>query len=206
MATLEQRGLLWNRGDGRLVPGAGLLRWSALAQDAWRLPPEAVECLREVSVRSAGESARIYVRQGLTRVCVAQHEGTQQLRHVVRVGEAMPLGVGASGHVLLIGSAPDFLRSVAEAARKGADFVEVLATRVRKAQERGWASSDGEREDGVAAVAAPVIDEQGRVVAALGLGGPSTRFTENRVSVFADVLTEAAERLSALRFPGADEG
>ncbi|WP_329568104.1 IclR family transcriptional regulator [Streptomyces sp. NBC_01361] len=200
VATLEQRGLLWSRGDGRLVPGAGLLRWAGLAQHAWRLPPEAVDLLGEVSARSGGESSRIYVRQGLGRVCVAQHEGTQQLRHVVRIGEEMPLGAGASAHVLLIGSSDGFVHMVAKAFGRGADFGKVLAARVEAAREQGWAFSDGEREGGVAGVAAPVMGENGEVVAALALGGPSSRFTPDRVAAFAPVLTEAAGQLSALRF------
>jgi DNA-binding IclR family transcriptional regulator len=188
VATLEQRGLLWSRGDGRLVPGAGLLRWAALAQDAWRLPPEAVDCLREVSVRSGGESSRIYVRQGLGRVCVAQHEGTQQLRHVVRIGEEMPLGAGASGHVLLTGCPPELVQAAAEATGQGPEYAQLLAARVEAAREQGWSSSDSEREDGVAGVAAPIAGEDGRVVAALALGGPSSRFTAERVAAFAPVL------------------
>ncbi|MBL1117873.1 IclR family transcriptional regulator [Streptomyces sp. 110] len=202
VATLEQRGLLWSRGDGRLTPGAGLLRWAALAQDAWRLPPEAVECLRVLSVRSGGESSRIYIRQGGSRVCVAQHEGTQQLRHVVRIGEEMPLWAGASGHVLLIGGSSRTLSRVASAAGRGPDFASVLETRARLAAERGWAVSHGEREDGVSAVAAPVTDAAGQVVAAVGLGGPTSRFTDERVESFRPALTEAAKRLSELGFLG----
>ncbi|MFF0223375.1 IclR family transcriptional regulator [Streptomyces sp. NPDC004629] len=200
VATLEQRGLLWSRGDGRLAPGAGLLRWAALAQNTWRLPPEAVECLREVSVRSGGESSRIYVRQGLGRVCVAQHEGTQPLRHVVRIGEEMPLAAGAAGHVLLSGCPEEFVHTVAEAFGREADFEEALARRVRAAREQGWAHSDGEREDGVAGVAVPVAGEAGRVVAALALGGPSNRFAAQRAEAFVPVLVEAAGQLTALRF------
>ncbi|MFI2412166.1 IclR family transcriptional regulator [Streptomyces sp. NPDC018947] len=200
VATLEQRGLLWSRGDGRLAPGAGLPRWAALAQDAWRLPPEAVECLREVSERSGGESSRIYVRQGLGRVCVAQHEGTQPLRHVVRIGEEMPLAAGASGHVLLSGCPEEFVRTVAEAAGQDEGFVKVLVRRVRAARAQGWAVSDGEREDGVAGVAVPVLGREGRVVGALTLGGPSGRFTPERIEAFVPVLTEAAGQLAALRF------
>ncbi|MEU1664048.1 IclR family transcriptional regulator [Streptomyces sparsogenes] len=202
VATLEQRGLLWSRGDGRLTPGAGLLRWAALAQDAWRLPPEAQACLREVSERSGGESSRIYVQQGTFRVCVAQHEGTQPLRHVVRVGEEMPLWAGASGHVLLTGADGRQLRRVAAAAGRGDAFEEELAARVRRAAERGWAVSHGEREDGVSAIAAPVTDEDGRVVAAVGLGGPTSRFTDARVERFAPLLADAGRALSRLRFIG----
>lgn len=202
VATLEQHGLLWTRGDGRLTPGAGLLRWAQLAQVAWQLPPEAVECLRALSVDSGGESSRIYIRQGTSRVCVAQHEGTQQLRHVVRIGVAMPLWAGASGHVLLAGCSTQEIRGTAVAAGQAPDFDAVLAERVCRASEQGWAVSHGERADGVSAVAAPVTDVEGRIVAAVALGGPTNRFTSERIDVFLPVLTKAAMRLSELRFIG----
>lgn len=202
VSTLEQRGLLWTRGDGRLAPGAGMLRWAQLAQDAWQLPPEAVDLLRELSEKSGGESSRIYIRQGANRLCVAQHEGTQQLRHVVRIGAAMPLWAGASGHVLLTGCPPEDVHRVAAAADHGPEFAEVLAERVRRAERQGWAVSHGEREQGVSAVAAPVTDSSGRTAAAVGLGGPTSRFTRQRLDAFRPVVTNAAERLSELRFIG----
>ncbi|MFI2349514.1 IclR family transcriptional regulator [Streptomyces sp. NPDC019443] len=202
VGTLEQSGLLWTRGDGRVTPGPGLLRWARLAQDAWQLPPQAVECLRRLSVESGGESARIYIRQGTSRVCIAQHEGTQQLRHVVRVGEEMPLWTGASGHVLLTAASPQQLDRTVAAAALGPDFGAVLVERVRRAEAQGWAVSHGERAEGVSAVAAPITDANGQVVAAVGLGGPTYRFTDARVTAFVPVLTEAAKRLSALQFIG----
>lgn len=202
VATLEQRGLLWTRGDGRLALGTGMLRWAQLAQDAWQMPPEAVELLRALSDDSGGESSRIYIRQGTNRVCVAQHEGTQQLRHVVRIGEAMPLWAGASGHVLLTGCGQEDVARTASAAALGPEFASVLADRVARAQEQGWAVSHGEREDGVSAVAAPVTDASGRTVAAAGLGGPTNRFTQERVEELVPVVTEVAAQLSTLRFIG----
>lgn len=202
VATLEQRGLLWARADGRLTPGAGLLRWARLAQQAWQLPPEAAEALRELSADSGGESSRIYVRQGTSRVCVAQHEGTQQLRHVVRIGEAMPMWAGASSHVLLASCSPQEVRHTAVAAGRGEEFESVLLERARRAAEAGWAVSHGEREQSVSGIAAPITDAEGRVVAAVALGGPTARFTPERIDAFLPVLTKTAARLSDLRFIG----
>ncbi|MFF7477026.1 IclR family transcriptional regulator C-terminal domain-containing protein [Streptomyces sp. NPDC008092] len=202
VATLEQRGLLWTKGDGRLGPGAGLLRWAELARDAWQLPPQAAEYLRALSADSGGESARIYLRQSTTRVCVAQHEGTQPLRHVVRIGEAMPLWAGASGHVLLAGCSSQDLRRAALAAGRGPETEATLIDRVHRARAQGWAVSHGEREDGVSGVAAPITDTTGRIVAAVALGGPTSRFTEQRIAMFLPALTRAATQLSELRFLG----
>lgn len=202
VATLEQNGLVWTRTDGRLTPGAGLLRWAQLAHDAWQLPPEAVECLRELSSESGGESSRIYVRQGLARLCVAQHEGTQQLRHVVRIGEVMPLWAGASGHVLLAGCSPKELHRAAMAADLGPEFESTLVGRVDRAATQNWAVSHGEREDGVSAVAAPITGTADEIVAAVSLGGPTNRFTGENVRRFLPSLSRAAAQLSELRFIG----
>ena len=54
----------------------------------------------------------------------------------------------------------------------------------------------------MSAVAAPITDQNDHIVAAVGLGGPTNRFTRERVSAFLPVLTKAAERLSDLRFIG----
>lgn len=202
VATLERRGLLWTRPDGRVAPGPGLLHWARLAQDAWQMPPEASECLRRLSADSGGESSRIYVRQENARVCVAQHEGTQQLRHVIRVGERLPLWAGASGHVLLTAVDPHRFERVVAASGRGDAFAGELSERVRRAERQGWAVSHGEREQGVSAVAAPVTDASGRVVAAAGLGGATTRFTDDHVAALVPVVVKAAERLSELRLFG----
>lgn len=198
VATLEQQGLLWTARAHRISPGAGLLRWAQLARDSWQLPAEAVARLRDLSVRANGESARIYLRHGTTRVCIGQHEGTQPLRHVVRLGEQFPIWTGASGHVLLTDySEQEFARVLAAAG--GSDGLEHgLRAHVETARQRGWSSSHGEREFGVSGVAAPIRNEQGTVVAAVALGGPTSRFTDGYIEQLVPSLQEAATYLSAV--------
>lgn len=202
VTTLEQRGLLWTGRDSRISPGAGLLRWAQLARDTWQLPAEAIAHLRDLSLQANGESARIYLRHGTTRVCIGQQEGTQPLRHVVRLGEQLPIWAGASGHVLLTDySEQEFDRVLAAA--DGSDELErSLRASVGVARARGWSSSHGEREPGVAGVAAPIRNEQGEVVAAVALGGPTSRFTEEYIAQLVPFLQEAATYLSTLPIGG----
>ncbi|WP_320783275.1 IclR family transcriptional regulator [Streptomyces sp. CRN 30] len=195
--TLEQCGLLWSRGDGHLVPGTGLLRWAELAGRAWRLPEEALRRLAELSEASGGETVSVYVRQRNTRVCVARHEGTRTLRHVVHVGAEMPLWSGAASHVLLSRSDRDDVTAVASRA-PDATWAELLRERTRKAAEDGMAVSHGEREPGVSGVAAPVFAASGRLTAAVALGGPTTRFTDDAVAGFTPALLATARALTAL--------
>ncbi|WP_423463874.1 IclR family transcriptional regulator [Promicromonospora sp. MS192] len=202
VTTLEHAGMLWTRGDGRIVPGVGLMRWSRLAQATWAVPPEAMDVLRQLGVDCGGESSRVYVRQGASRVCIAQQEGTQQLRHVVRVGDGMPVVLGATGHALLTGLPAEQVAALGAAAGRGPDFAAGLVRTVEQARQQGWAASHGEREPGVSALAAPVVTPAGDVVAAVGLGGPTSRFTADHLDTWRPFVVEAAGRLAEIPFFG----
>ncbi|MEU0135717.1 IclR family transcriptional regulator [Streptomyces sp. NPDC006296] len=196
--TLELRGLLWTRGDGRLVLGPGLLRWAELAGRAWRLPEEALRRLAELSEASGGETVSVYVRQHDSRICIARHEGTRALRHMVHVGAELPLWSGAASHVLLSRSDRADINAVAFGARDPG-HAELLWERSRRAEADGMAVSHGEREPGVSGVAAPVLGgAEGRLTAAVALGGPTTRFTDEAVAALAPALRATARALTAL--------
>ncbi|WP_329568098.1 IclR family transcriptional regulator [Streptomyces sp. NBC_01361] len=195
--TLEECGLLWHRRDGRTVPGPALLRWAVLAQAVWQLPPEADDALEALSDTSGGEAVHLYVRQQQARLCIARHEGTRTLRHVVRVGEAVPLWSGAASHVLLSQADAADIEAVAALAPHGAGE-HTLMNRVRRAAARGWSVSRGEQESGVCGVAAPVFDSSQSVVAALALEGRTVGFTDGAVPPFVPALLDAARTLTIL--------
>ena len=190
VGTLEGAGMLWIRPDSTITVGAGLLRWARLARSAWE-PSEAVrQVLRELA-DSCRETVNVYVRQGTTRVCVAQAEGPQLVRHVVRIGDELTLGAGAASKVLLTGAGDAILLAVAKDADK-------LRADVESVRKRGYAVSHGEREAGASGLAAPVVDQVGHVVAALGIGGPTSRFTPDAVERFIPDVQAAARRVGEL--------
>ena len=70
----------------------------------------------------------------------------------------------------------------------------VLTTAVADVRERGWGEADEEREEDLAAIAVPVFDHTGGLVAILGVQGPSDRFdTEARRAALPAVQTAARE-------------
>ena len=197
VATLEHRGVLWRRQDGLIAIGPALLRWADLARSAWELPEAAREVMSDLSRRSR-ETVNLYVRSGTNRVCIAQHEGPQNLRHVVSVGDELPLWAGAAGKVLLAGADDAFVGAVAACSPAGPAHHTELWDQVRSAAASGYAVTHGEPELGASGVAAPVHDGEGRVVAALALGGPSARFTPERVKELIAEVVAAAQSLSLL--------
>ncbi|RLV50356.1 IclR family transcriptional regulator [Nocardioides mangrovicus] len=194
LQTLERNGLTWTTPQG-VTAGPGLWRWAHLARRAWELPAETRELMRGLSLQTR-ETVNLYVRRDIHRVCVAQHQGTQTLRHVVQVGDELPLWSGASSKILLDGATGSVLERVAADSPEGSVALEALREDVQRAGEDGFAVSHGEREVGVSAVAVPVRDRRGTVLAALTISGPTARFTEERVVEFEADLRSVSSRMT----------
>ena len=196
--TLEQSGLLWATNSGYMA-GPGLWRWAHLARRSWELPPETQRMMRELAARER-ETVNVYVARDIVRVCIAQQESPQPLRHVVHVGDELPLWAGASAKVLLRNASPALLERVARSSPYGEEHVRRMREWIDEAAQQGYAVSHGEREEGLSAVAVPILGRSGTVVAALTLSGPTVRFTDERVAVFAQALLAAAAQMNERGF------
>lgn len=201
LQTLEQAGLLWALGGGHYVPGPALLRWARIANETWMFPPEFKDVLFELS-QVARETVNVYVRKGIKRICIAQAQGPQSLRHVIKVGDELPLWAGAGAKILLVGEPNDLLERVAIDSPKGISHLPKLQQSVDEAASQGWAVSHAERDDGVSAVAVPLLGDNGKAIAALSLSGPSSRFSDERVVTFVEELKKSAAEISATSVGG----
>lgn len=195
LATLEALSLITTRGESTYGPGAGFLRWVDLARSLWEVGPDVRRVMGEL-VDTCGETVNIYVRRDGSRVSIAQVEGSSTVRSVVRVGAPYSLLTGAGAKILLTGTPEAVLRSLLE------DTPDVdpaaLRREVLSIAEIGYAVTHGERELGASAVAAPIRDADGRVIAALSASGPTSRFTADRVGSLVDQVTAAARRIEEL--------
>ena len=107
---------------------------------------------------------------------------------------------GATAKVLLRDASASLLERIARSSPYGPTHVRRLQEWIDDAAVRGHATSHGERVEGLSAVGAPIIGRSGSVVAAIGLSGPTLRFTEERVAVFAADLKRVAMQLSERGF------
>ncbi len=195
LRTLEQAGVLWSV-HSRYVPGPALLRWSRVASDAWLLRPGIQQILNEAA-QETGETVNVYVRKGLHRVCIAHAQGPHSLRHVVRVGDELPLWAGASAKIFLAEASDDLLDEVAACSPNGPAHRGTLDAWVADVRRDGWAVSHAEREDLISAVSMRIDPAAvGGVLTALSISGPSTRFTDSKLPDLLAVLRETAERIA----------
>jgi DNA-binding IclR family transcriptional regulator len=196
--TLEQSGLLWATSSGYMA-GPGLWRWAHLARRSWELPPETQRMMRELAARQR-ETVNVYVVRDIVRVCIAQQESPQPLRHVVQVGDELPLWGGASSKVLLRNASAELLERIAKSSPDGPGRAGQLREWADTAAAQGFAVSHGERDEGLSAVAVPIVGRSGTVVASLSLSGPTVRFTDDRVVAFIKDLQAAAAQITERGF------
>jgi DNA-binding IclR family transcriptional regulator len=186
--ALEVHGYVERDGAGRFRIGPAIARLAGTVHGDPLL--RAATAVLDQLVAQTGESAQLYRRTGQVRRCVAAAERSSGLRDTVPVGAELPMSAGSAAQVLLAWEA----ESEMQALLRGARFSGTTLATVRR---RGWASSVGEREPGVASVSAPVFDPHGKVVAAVSVSGPIDRLTRTPGRLHADAVTEAGRSLSA---------
>ena len=201
MKAMAQHGLLEQDGNGYRL-GVTLLHLGARVADDLEVRHVARPHLERLRDRTQ-ENAELHLRHGSSRVPVDVVPSRLNLRTMGQVGVPFPVHVGASAKVLLAWLDADEAEALARESHashgEDAEFDAARLThQLTQVREQGWASSDGEREVGVASVAAPVRDRFGMVVAALVLAGPSARLMRQPAYDEAVTLTvEAAGRVSS---------
>jgi DNA-binding IclR family transcriptional regulator len=198
--ALETTGMISSLGGQEYAVGPGLLRWATLASARFHLPAAAQSALSEL-VETTGETASIYVRSGYGRICVAQQESTQALRHVALVGRERPLWVGAAGRILLSDLDDPELDDVLAHAPGDGPSPDLVRRWRADVLEKGHAVTHNEREDGLSVIAVPIRIETGAVSATLSTAGPTARFGPDRIPSLLDALETARDAIEATPFP-----
>jgi IclR family transcriptional regulator, KDG regulon repressor len=188
--------------DGRYSLGPRLLYWGEAAADTFDLRVVAEAPMRRLRDQ-VGESVHLYVRDHDTRICIAAVEGRHELRPFIQLGRPLPLRVGAAGKLLLAFAPPDvreleLTRALDDAPALPNAPGPRLASQLDLVRAERWATSVGEREEGVSAVATAIVDPRDRVAAALCISAPTTRMGPDRFEEMRRPLVDCAAKVSAL--------
>jgi IclR family acetate operon transcriptional repressor len=197
LATLTSGGLVEHvAATGRYRLGVGVIRLASAAGERLDIRSLARPHLAELASHTQ-ETATLSVPGGREAITLDYVQSPLSVRSVAEVGRASAAHATAVGKVFLAygGTVPDGpLPAFTE--RTIVDH-DVLRADVARVGERGWGQALGEREDDLNAVAVPVLDPAGRLVAILGLQGPAVRFSPRVMRSAVELLMERAERISS---------
>ncbi|MET0930201.1 MAG: IclR family transcriptional regulator [Aeromicrobium sp.] len=197
VASLEARGLVEQTADrGKYRLGVGILRLAAATTARLDVVQESRPFARLLAA-DTGEAVNIATLNNGGALYLDQITATAAIQGNNWVGQWLPLHATSNGKVLLAGLTDDQVR-----AEVGADLagytpatvtdVDQLVAEVREVRERGYVVVIDELEMGLTAVAAPIRDVHGDVVATLSVSGPTFRFTGEKVEAAIERTVAAA--------------
>jgi DNA-binding IclR family transcriptional regulator len=202
LVNLETAGLVERSPrTGRYRLGLRILELGGLVMQQLSLWDEALPFL-EGLVRDAGETGHLAVLDGGEAIYIEKVETHRALRIPSAVGQGYPAHATSLGKVLLAHLPLEEVRAIANERGLAACTVstitslERLESELATIREQGYAVDNEEYDDGLRCIGAPIKDHTGQVVAAIGVGGPITRVTPERVADLAELVRDAARGLS----------
>jgi len=195
LATLQKRGLVEQDDDsGKYRLGLAVVRLGGHAEKSLDLRSIAMPELEGLA-RSVRETTALALAEGDSVMTIAYSDASGTGRD--RTGRNAPLHATAPGKVILA-SQPE--REIIRLARVGFTpytahtivRVDLLLEELSRVRRRGFATAFGEHEASINAVAVPVFDQRGGVVAALEVRASGNRITPSRVPELVERAREAA--------------
>ena len=200
-STLVAEGMLErNAGTEKYRLGVGLFGLGALVRQRMNVSSEARPHL--FGLRDAtGETVHLAILDHADILYVYDLESPQAIRMRANLGERKPALCTAEGRALLAFQPSDEVERVLAqglSPRTPRTIVDEGALRAMLAEVRrlGFAREDEQSELGMRSIAAPIRDDSGRAVAAVGMAGPLHRLSNDVLAKFAPLVAETAHVIS----------
>ncbi|WP_415854056.1 IclR family transcriptional regulator [Sinomonas sp. G460-2] len=209
LSALEGHGFVQQSSRrGKYQLGVGLLRVASSIPRRLSLVHTARPVLEDLAQRY-GETVNLAVRRDVYAVNVDQAMGSANLATFDWIGNLTPLYATSSGKVFLA-----YLHSTARAELlQRVELTALTPHTLNREQlekelpaivERGYASTRGELEDGLNAIAAPVFAHTGDLIGAVSLSGPAFRFDPSDADVVKAVVGAGEEITELMGGPTPD--
>jgi len=198
VVALERRELVaWDADRAGLGPGPAALRFARSGVGREGLVELAQPSLGRLAQES-GETANLILPRPAGTEAIAQIDGRHLLGATNWIGRELGLHCTAAGKVFLAFGALELpAGELAQLTPATITDRDRLLAELEAARDLGYAMIVDELEPGLSAVAAPVRDRGGAVIAALAASGASLRLAPQRLRLLGRVTLEQAQVLSA---------
>jgi len=213
--VLLKRGLLAKKpGSKEIGLGLMIFRLGSIFAADFDLIDAAVPHMKSLMEQS-GETILLTAIEGWDAICLERMEPQRLIKLSLERGRRLPLHAGASSKILLAYQNKQFITDYVK--HKGLENLtentisdpDSLFIEMNSSRERGYALSDSEVDDGAKAVAAPIFEHNGNLLAGLTIAGPSDRFDKQGLNNLTDYVCAGAREISndiSYRQQGAQKG
>lgn len=202
LQSLRSSGLVEDdTSSGGFRLGSEILRLARVARQGLGLSELALPIMQELA-KQTGESVILTRRAGQHVICIERVESVHRVRLSYERGQVLPLHAGASAKVLLAFLPQNEIEAVLSTgpfprytSRTMTDH-ETLRQQLEVIRTRGYAMSEGEVDDGVRGIAAPIWGANGEIAAGLSVAGPAFRLNEQALPHVIEAVQAAARKIS----------
>jgi DNA-binding IclR family transcriptional regulator len=177
----------------------GLLRLAGATTARLDVVQEARPISRQLAA-DTGETVNVAVLADRSALYLDQVAGSSALQSHNWVGQHIPLHATANGKVLIADlddrALGDLLGKLQQYTKQTVTTAKKLRDELAEVREQGYAVAVDELEVGLAAVAAPIRNAHGDVIASMSVSGPTFRLPDKRIDEIVPVLVEAAAEVS----------
>jgi IclR family KDG regulon transcriptional repressor len=190
-----------DRASGKYRLGIALFRLGTLVRRRMNVSEVARPHLFSLR-QTTNETVHLAILDGTEIMYVYFLESTQAVRMRSDLGLRKPAYCTAEGQAILAFSPPETVDAVIQKglhARTPQTITDPggLMKALETVRQKGCAIEDEESEVGVRCIAAPIRNDAGEVVAAVGVAGPVSRLSKKALTGFMPHVIETAEAISA---------
>ena len=200
--TLTSSRFLEQNGEtGKYRLGLALFELGALVRRRMDVANEARPKLREL-LEKTGETVQLGIVDHFSVLYVYEMESRRAIRMAAAVGARAPLHCTAVGKVLLASQPQDYVKQVLDLGLtsytpKTVTQRESVLAMLAEVSVRDYATDDEESEVGLRAIASPVRNHTGAVIAAVGVAAPVQRMNKKAMQTCVPDVLATAKAISA---------
>ncbi len=201
LKIFEQYGIVIRKRDGSYIPGFKLVEFGSIILKRISLREIAHPYLVDLMVKT-DQTVHLVLKEGYEGVYIEKLESAKSLPMISRIGMRMPLYSTGFGKAILAylpeEELEDFLKNVRLLKRTERTITdpEKLKEELRRIRKRGYAIDNEENEDGVKCIGAPIINHEGKPIAAVSIAGAAIKFTEEWIKRNAVYVVNCAREIS----------
>ena len=202
LTTLKSGGFVQqNLDNDRYHLGPQLAKVGRLALDQLSPHREALPFMRAL-LAECQETVSLAVFNGSGMLYLEVLESHQAVKIAARVGRRLPVHCTGTGKAYLAFVNEEERDEVLSAqgldtcAANKPGSLSALREDLRLTRERGYSVSQSEFEDGITGIGAPVMGNDGSVLAVIGVAGPAYRLSADRIDQIGEAVRRTAQELT----------
>lgn len=154
--------------------------------------------IMEQLAEEAKETIYLNIPKDLDSIIIERVDSPLKVRIIDNLGERIPLYIGAANKTMLANMDSHEVQQRISKFDITEQKKKALSGQLPDIQKAGYAISYGEKTEGTASIAAPIMGYHQQVLGALSIGVLSYQITEERIDDLVKKVKEAAQSISRL--------